>query len=213
MTVYNGEKFVAEAVESVLKQILPSDEIIVINDGSTDNTLEILSQYPELKVISQENKGIAYSRNKAIELATGKYLTFIDADDLWHPNKSYQQFSYLEQNPAIDIVFSHLEHFVKSSFPSSMQVFKPQKGMMQLCAMIEKQKFLSIGQFSGNLGGEFILWFQKAKLYGLQDECLSEVLAYRRLHANNFTRRTEYTHNLTRLAKQLIEQRMNFKRL
>ena len=89
MSVYNGEKYLKEAIESVLVQDFSDFEFIVINDGSTDRSLEIIKGFNDkrLKFISRENKGLIYSLNEAIFLAQGQYLARMDADDICLPNR------------------------------------------------------------------------------------------------------------------------------
>ena len=89
MPVYNGEKYLKEAIESILSQDFIDFEFIIINDGSTDNSPQILNEIKDsnknVKVIHQENQGSSGARNTAIDLAEGKYIQFLDADDLWKP--------------------------------------------------------------------------------------------------------------------------------
>jgi glycosyltransferase involved in cell wall biosynthesis len=90
---YNCEKWIAETIESALAQTWPNKEIIIVNDGSTDNTLQIAKQFESksVKVISQENKGAAAARNRAFEHAQGDYIQWLDADDLLAPGKIAEQ--------------------------------------------------------------------------------------------------------------------------
>ena len=101
LPVYNGEKTIREAVESVLDQTCADFELIVINDGSTDSTIKILTEIedPRLKVYSFPNSGLATSRNRGKSIAMGEYIAFIDADDLWMPGKLQAQLGSLHQNP------------------------------------------------------------------------------------------------------------------
>lgn len=210
MAVYNGEKFLTEAIESILKQTLPSDEIIIVNDGSTDKTAEILNQYPQITVVSQSNKGVWLSINKAIDLATGKYLNFIDADDLWHPDKNLQQLEHLIKNPGLDFSICEFQQFTQIG--QTKNYTPPQKGRIQLCMLIKKSKFISVGKFGVELQAEAILWFQKAQLNGLKGGYLTNVLAFRRSHETNMTRSIKYNQNLTSLARKLIAQRNEYKK-
>lgn len=100
--VYNGEKFIARAIDSAIKQTLPAFEIIVINDGSKDGTEKILEQYAG-KIIYKTiaNGGVSNARNVGIALSRGEWIAFLDADDEWYPIKLEKQIALLEQYPAI----------------------------------------------------------------------------------------------------------------
>ncbi|OEZ33321.1 hypothetical protein AS144_05120 [Francisella endosymbiont of Amblyomma maculatum] len=86
MSVYNAEKYIAQAIESILQQSFKDFEFIIVNDGSTDNSLAIIKKYEEInsriRIISRENRGIIYSLNEAIFLANGEYIARMDADDI-----------------------------------------------------------------------------------------------------------------------------------
>lgn len=100
--VYNGEKFIARAIDSVLKQTLPADEIIVINDGSKDGTEKILEQYAG-KIMHKTipNGGVSNARNEGIAMSHGQWVAFLDADDIWYPAKLMRQFALLTQYPSV----------------------------------------------------------------------------------------------------------------
>lgn len=105
---YNAEKTIFETIESIQNQTFLSFEIIVINDGSTDKTLEILSKVkePRLRVFTYENGGLPMARNRGISHATGEYIAFIDADDLWTPDKLELQLAALQQSPTSGVAYS-----------------------------------------------------------------------------------------------------------
>ena len=98
LSAYNEEKFIEKAIGSVINQTLEDIEIIIINDGSTDNTLNIINGYAKedsrIKVINQENIGLGASRNKGMKIASGEYVTFLDADD-WFTEEAFE-ISYNE---------------------------------------------------------------------------------------------------------------------
>lgn len=107
--VYNGEKFIADAINCVLKQNIKACEIIVINDCSSDNTIDALlpfSEYIHL-INNKKNSGASYSRNQGIKAAQGKYIAFLDADDLWVDNKLERQLSLFKQHPNIGLSYGH----------------------------------------------------------------------------------------------------------
>ena len=89
MPVYNGERFVADAIGSILMQTIAEWELIVVNDGSTDGTQAVLERFagdPRIRLLRKENGGVSSARNAGIAAATGEYLAFLDADDTWYPD-------------------------------------------------------------------------------------------------------------------------------
>lgn len=105
---YNGQSTVLETINSVLQQSFSDFELIVINDGSTDGTLELLSNIKDarLKVYSYKNGGLPAARNRGIVRATGEFLSFIDADDLWTPDKLELQLQALQENSQAGVAYS-----------------------------------------------------------------------------------------------------------
>jgi len=108
---YNRESMVVEAVESVLAQSMTDFELIVINDGSTDETEERLSAYgSRLKNYQQENAGVSAARNRGIKFSTAPLIAFLDSDDLWLPSKLQVQHKYMTENPKIHICQTEDSH-------------------------------------------------------------------------------------------------------
>lgn len=100
ITTYNHARFIGEAIESVLQQTVVPSEIIVIDDGSTDHTDEIVMRYPGVTYIRQSNQGLAAARNAAVFNSRGKYLVFLDADDLLYPHAVARNLHYFSRHPA-----------------------------------------------------------------------------------------------------------------
>lgn len=115
--VYNGSTTIQETIESVLKQTFQDFEIIIINDGSQDRTLEVISNFKDsrIQVFSFPNSGLAVSRNRGIAKATGKYIAFLDADDLWTPDKLQAQWQALQDNPEAAVAYSWTDYIDESS--------------------------------------------------------------------------------------------------
>lgn len=114
---YNAEKTIQETIESVLKQTFSDFELILINDGSCDSTLDIVEsiQAPRLKVLSYTNSGsVAVSRNRGLSHASGEFIAFLDADDLWTPDKLEAQLSALQQNPQAAVAYSWVDRIDES---------------------------------------------------------------------------------------------------
>jgi glycosyltransferase involved in cell wall biosynthesis len=106
--VYNVENYITEAVNSVLAQTYTNFEIIIVDDGSTDRSKEICQQFtdPRIKIIHQQNRGLAGARNTGIRHAQGQYLAFLDSDDLWVPEKLEKHIAHLENSPTVGVSFS-----------------------------------------------------------------------------------------------------------
>lgn len=112
LPVYNGDLFLKEAIHSILTQSLEDFELIVVNDGSTDTTLEIIKTFstdPRIKFISRENRGLVASLNEGIELSSGSYIARQDADDISEPDRFKKQFELLQSNPSTVIVGSSIK--------------------------------------------------------------------------------------------------------
>ena len=104
--VYNAEKFIGKTIESVLNQTYKNWEILIFNDKSKDNSLKIIKKYSEkdkrIKFVdSKENVGVVAARNKLIEIATGEFIAFLDADDYWKQNKLEKQIKFMLKNNAL----------------------------------------------------------------------------------------------------------------
>ena len=114
MPAYNAEKYIGEAIDSILNQTMRDFELIIVNDGSTDNTQQIVRSYTDERIryfINGENIGIAESFNRAISVARGKYLAIAEHDDISHPQRFKISVSYLEKHSEIDILSSQIESF------------------------------------------------------------------------------------------------------
>lgn len=106
MPAFNAEKLIKESIDSVMNQSFKEWELIIINDGSTDDTKSIVKEYDDERIIliSQQNGGVGSARNKGLEIVKGKYITFLDADDTLPENSFKNRFEYLESNSDIDLV-------------------------------------------------------------------------------------------------------------
>lgn len=115
MPAYNAEKYIAEAIESVLKQTYTNWELIIVNDCSTDATEQFAKKYQEqderIKLRSlPENKGVANARNIAIQNAVGRYIAFLDSDDIWLPEKLEKQLDFMKINNYV-FTYHQYRHF------------------------------------------------------------------------------------------------------
>lgn len=108
MPIYNVESYVASAIQSVLQQTFTDFELLLVIDGATDNSLVICKQFddPRIRIIEQQNRGLAGARNTGIRQAQGEYIALLDADDLWLPEKLAKQVAHLDNNPEVGISYA-----------------------------------------------------------------------------------------------------------
>lgn len=194
---YNREKYIAEAIDSVLAQDYAPIELIVVDDGSTDSTAEIVQSYgDQLVYLCQENQGVAAARNSGIAYAHGEYLAFLDSDDIWVEGKLSWQMALLQQNPKLDAVYGHTKQFFS---PEVDEAFKartiiPQKVMPAYIAcakLIRRESFDLVGLFDANLkAGTDIDWYARSKEAGILSEMLPDIVYHRRIHPLNATSQT-----------------------
>ena len=115
---YNSGRLVAEAVASILAQTVVPSEIIVVDDGSTDDTRVCLAPYAErIRYVRQENQGVSAARNRGIETARGEFVAFLDADDVWHPRKIELQIQAFERCPRLGLLGTQPFAWPDSTFP------------------------------------------------------------------------------------------------
>lgn len=116
---YNSEKTIEETIASIQQQSFTDYEIIVIDDGSQDNTIKVVKSIvePRLQLFSYENGGVATARNRGIAHATGEFIAFLDADDLWSPDKLALQIEALYQNPEAKVVYSWTKYIDEHGQP------------------------------------------------------------------------------------------------
>ncbi len=200
--VYNAEKYVKDAIESVLAQDYVNMEIICVNDGSTDNSLQVLKSYEGVvqTVNSEKNGGIGDARNRGIKLAKGEYIAFIDADDVWEAGKLRAQLDFLESHPDVDMCFTYMKCFISPELPDEVKNIRycnpdPVAGCVASAALIKSESFKRVGLFDPVWRvGEFIDWLAKAQDVGLKVGVLKDVLVHRRIHDTNTGIRERSSH-------------------
>lgn len=115
---YNHARFICEAIDSVLGQTLPPHQVVIVDDGSTDGTSEVLKRYGnKICVVRQQNSGVAAARNKGADIATGDLLAFLDADDVWLPRKLELQTARFVEEPQLGLVHCGVQDINEEGFP------------------------------------------------------------------------------------------------
>ena len=191
--VYNGERYLAAAINSVLRQDYGPLEIIVVDDGSIDRCAEIAKSFQGVKYTYQENQGHAAARNTGIASAIGDFIGFLDADDLWTPEKISKQVDRLKQHPSTGYVISKMRYFLEPGVetPKSVRAdsfTKDHIAFVPSALLVRRSVLHQIGGFDASYRhGNDSDWFFRAKDAGIQMEILPEVLLKRRIHASNLS--------------------------
>lgn len=109
---FNGERWIGQALQSVCAQTYPHWELIVINDGSTDGSEAVINAFtdPRIRQIKQTNRGLSKVRKRGVQEANGKFIAFLDYDDLWHAEKLSRQVTYLDAHPEVGVVYTNAHH-------------------------------------------------------------------------------------------------------
>ena len=151
--VFNGERYLAEALDSVLGQTYSPIEVVVVDDGSTDGTPRILAGFGDrITRLRQTNAGPSAARNLGIEHAAGAYLAFLDADDLWVAAKTETQLRRFERSPGLDVCTSLMQNFWTEDLAEEEARLKdtdtarPQPGPSQTL-IVRKDAFDRVGPF------------------------------------------------------------------
>ena len=209
MPVYNGERYLGQAIESVQAQTYRPIELIVIDDGSLDSSAEIAKSFVSVRYASQEHAGIGAALNHGLQLAKGGYLAFLDSDDVWMADKTVRQIAALEQDPGLDAVFGHTEQFISPDVtvpPVRVGRFRSYiKGAM----LIRRDSFLRVGEYDTRWKiGDFIEWYSRAVEKGLKSLMLPEIVLRRRIHEENTGKRErEHQRDYVRILKQSLDRR------
>ena len=192
MPVYNGSAYVANALESLLTQSLPPQQVIVIDDGSTDNTKACVLNVnsPQIHYLQQSHEGPWAARNAGIQQATGDILIFQDADDRAHPNRIAFQHQALMESSESRLVFSSMVPFTSDttedlfSMVASTKLHAVSPGTLAC----KRSVWDDVGPFkTDNDLGSFLEWYARAHDAGVHDYVISDPLVARRVHDKNHT--------------------------
>jgi glycosyltransferase involved in cell wall biosynthesis len=193
LPVYNRARYVGEAIDSVLGQSRPPEELIVVDDGSTDDSLAVIERFvcPGVRIVRRPNGGIGAARNTGLAAVTGDLIAFIDSDDVWERDKLALQMRALHEGDGVQLVFGHLIEFLSpdraDELAGSLRVAtEPVPGLIATTLLVRRTAAERIGPFDERLRvGEFVEWMARANDLGLASRMLPEVVARRRIHGGN----------------------------
>ncbi len=213
--VFNGEAYLAEAVESIHCQKHKPLEIIIVDDGSTDNTADLVAGLQgNIRYFYQTNSGPPAARNKGLHMAGGDVIAFLDADDLWSPNKLEIQLSHLAKDPSVEIVlgYTQLVRYISGGDRAGklerMSRAWPAPSMGS--TIMRRSAFDRVGFFDENqLFGDDCDWLLRAKEYEIKMIVHQDVTQYYRRHQDNITNQRELDRRyfMTTLKKSLDRRR------
>ena len=193
---YNYGRFLRQCIESVQAQTCSEElEIVLVDDGSTDGTAELIREFPMVRYVYQDHSGVAAARNRAFREASGDFIAFLDADDLWVKGKLALQLAYLKEHPGCGIVFAGYENFLESGVAPDEEwvrkdIFYAARDRACLpTALFTRDVMLRCGDFDESFSlGEDTEWTRRLGYLGIQSGFLEDKLLLRRLHGQNLTK-------------------------
>lgn len=195
LPVRDGERYLEEAIQSVLGQDLTEFELVIVDDGSTDSTPRIAASYPTAHYLRLAPSGVSAARNAGVGASRAEYLAFLDADDVWHPAKLRSQIDVLRRHAEIGYVTCQAELFLQKGCdrPASLrpELFAaPQPALIPSALCVRRTVFDRVGPFDPRLTlSEDTDWFLRAKDAGIQHHLLPEVLVRKRVHPGSVSLR------------------------
>ncbi len=222
--VYNKETFLENTIKSVLQQSFTDFELIVINDGSTDNSESKIKSFsdPRIKYLKKENGGVSTARNLGIETAAASYITFIDADDYWYPNFLEEMVSSIEQFPDQHIFSAAIEvETEKTVFPAQYSIVKEKEkevvnyfdasmkttAICTSCAVFHKSVFEKVGNFDVDIrsGQDTDMWIRIGLRYPIVFSW--KILARYVYDAQSLSKKKEYLNKKMNFSKfEMLEK-------
>jgi len=212
--VYNGETFLAEAVESIQRQGYPPLEIIIVDDGSTDSTANVVaSLQADVRYVYQTNSGPAAARNRGLGMAQGDVIGFLDADDLWPDNKLAVQLACLAAQPRTEIVLGYVQWMRLAADAGDNPRFEsfaePFVSFNLGSALFRKSVFDKVGLYDPTLRySEDVDWFMRAREQGVSMVILEQTTLLYRLHQLSITHgKSANALNILKVIKRSLDRR------
>jgi glycosyltransferase involved in cell wall biosynthesis len=215
IAAYNAADTLAQTLASVRDQTLLPDEIIVVDDGSTDQTAQIaVAALDAIRVIRQNNRGGAAALNVGVKLATGDTLAFVDADDLWERDKLAMQARVLAEQPELDGVFGHVSTFLcPTNDQETNKRYRlpdgPEPAWLLGAMLLRRRCFECLEAFAENLSaGFFIDWYDRARRAGMNFYMMPNVVLHRRIRPGSLSHRSHKRDvAMVEMARRAIERR------
>lgn len=192
--VYEGERYLAQCLDSLVAQDHPAMEVLVVDDGSTDGSAAIAERYPQVRLLRREHEGLGATRNAGVAAATADLIAFCDADDWWKPNKASVQVAYLGFHPRVDIVLcrqdTHFETGVRRpDWLIPDQRYGDLDGVSATSGLFRRPVFEQLRYRTDMATGSDFNLLVQARAAGFAIEVLDESLRVRRIHGDSMSDR------------------------
>lgn len=211
--VHNGGRYLRAALESVFAQTYHPFEVIVVDDGSTDDSGLIAQSFPEVIYIHQENQGVAAARNNAIEAAQGEFFAFLDQDDLWTTEKLKLQIAYLLSHSEAGYTLTQQQFFLDpgATIPAWFRkelLSEVHTGWVLGTMVVRRTAFEKVGNFAtGYSAASDGDWFFRAKAAEISMAVVPELLLLKRIHSGNESARAkEILAELRKVVKSSLDR-------
>jgi len=199
LAVYNGRRYLAEALGSILGQSSPVDEVIVVDDGSTDDSAQIAERFGSpVRCIVQQNAGQSAARNHGVRASRGDVIAFLDCDDLIHRTKIERQLQRFAAAPELMFIDAYTQNFWSPEIPENERRLTGWQTLTHsdepwpqsiITWLLRRQVWECVGGFDENRRfAEDSDWHDRVRFSGMPAETMPAVLAKRRLHHANLTR-------------------------
>jgi glycosyltransferase involved in cell wall biosynthesis len=188
MAAYNAAQHIGEALQSVLAQEWRPLEVVVVDDGSTDDTAMIVSSFPEIVYVHQENQGPSAARNAAVERSSGEFVANFDSDDLLPPTRIGDQVRYLLAHPEVGAVFGRQEWMNAPEWMARDSVYGDVDGIPLSSVMFRRDVFFDLGGYDTSfVHGEDMDLLVRMRERGIEYRVIPEIVLYRRYEASSLT--------------------------
>ncbi len=188
MAAYNAAEHIGEALDSVMAQDWQPLEVVVVDDGSTDDTGAIVGRYPDVVYVRQDNQGPSAARNAAVERSSGELVANFDSDDLLPPTRIGDQARHLLAHPELGAVFGRQEWINAPEWMSRDSVFGDVDGIPLSSVMFRREVFFELGGYDTSfVHGEDMDLLVRMRERGIEYQVIPEIVLYRRYQASSLT--------------------------
>lgn len=207
---YNAERWLPDAIESLLAQTAPPEDILVLDDGSNDETAAVAAGFGDrVRVVSQPNSGIGAARNRAVELVRGEIVAFLDADDLYTPSSIATRLDVLLKRPHVGVVFGHERRFAEIRDGEPVPIGPSRPSPLPGSMLVRRSALERVGSFPADTRvAEGLDWLLRAQELSVESVTVDEQVLWRRVHGeNNSVRHRDSMGEFARTLKASLDRR------